>query len=141
MKTIYMLNKGDNLDKVKYEYNIAGNIDIYENKGFGFRYVDITTGSDDVCIVNNYLPFNEYIVKKNDTIMDILSKGYKVQNSRDIIEGDIIIINKPKSIRYVTKPLEKLKDIAIRFGTTEEYIMEVNNLASSKLFIGQILWL
>jgi len=59
MKTIYMLNKGDNLDKVKYEYNIAGNIDIYENKGFGFRYVDITTGSDDVCIVNNYLPFNE----------------------------------------------------------------------------------
>lgn len=141
MKTIYLLNNGDNIDKVRYEYNIDKDLFVYENQQFGFRYTDIIQGSDDVSIVNNYLPYNEYVVKKDETIMDILSKGYKVQNIGDIKEGDVVIINKPKSIRYVTKPLEKLYEIAQKFGTTEKYIMDVNNLSSNKLFIGQILWL
>lgn len=141
MKTIYMLNNGDNIDKVKYEYKIDKDLNITENKEFGFKYVDIIEGIDDICVVNNYLPYNEYIVKKDENIMDILAKGFKIQNSRDITEGDVIIINRPKSIRYVTKPLEKLEDVARKYGITEEYIMKVNNLNSNKLFIGQILWL
>ena len=114
---------------------------VCENNTFGFKYASISEGSDDICIVNNYLPYFEYVIKKEDTLLDILSKGYKIQNTRDIVEGDVVIINKPRSIRYVTKPLEKMEDIANKFGLKKEYIMEVNNLSCEKLFVGQILWL
>jgi len=140
MKEIYMINKGDSVDKIKYEYNISSNIEVLDNRRFNFKYAELSQGNDDILIVKNYLPIYEYIVKKNETIMDILSRGFKTENS-EIREGDIIVINKPKSIRYVTKPLEKIEDIASKFGIDKSYIMQVNNLNTDKLFVGQILWI
>ena len=112
-----------------------------DKKVFDYNYVDLRDGTDDLMIVRNYLPYYEYRVKKNETLMDLLSIGYKVDNTRDLSEGDIVILSKPKSIRYVTKPLEKLSDISKKFGISEKYIMETNNLNGDKLFVGQILWI
>ena len=141
MKEIYLLNKGDSVDKIKYEYGLSHELKISDKKVFNYNYVDLSEGLDDVMIVRNYLPNYEYRVKKNETLMDLLSIGYKVENTRDLSEGDIVILSKPKSIRYVTRPLEKLSDIARKFGITEKYIMETNNLNGDKLFVGQILWI
>lgn len=141
MKEIYLLNKGDSVDKIKYEYGLSNNLKISDKKVFDYNYVDLSEGLDDVMIVRNYLPNYEYRVKKNETLMDLLSIGYKVENTRDLSEGDIVILSKPKSIRYVTKPLEKLSDISRKFGISEKYIMETNNLNCDKLFVGQILWI
>ena len=141
MKEIYMLNKGDNVDKISYEYEIDGKINILQNKYFDFKFVELTKGTDDVLIVKNYLPVYEYIVKKNETVLDILSRGFKIENTEMINEGDVVVINKPKSIRYITKPLDKLEDIAKKIGVDKNYIMMVNNLKTDKLFVGQILWI
>ena len=140
MKEIYMLNKGDSVDKVKYEYNVSDG-KVIDNKKFGFKYTELNAGLDDIVIVKNYLPHYEYIVNKNETVMDILSRGFKMENSEMINEGDIVVIHKPKSIRYITKPLEKIDDIANKFGIDKNYIMQVNNLSTDKLFVGQILWI
>lgn len=141
MKKIYILNKGDSIDKACYEFDIKRDCQIKNSEAFNIRYVDIESGTDDVVIVSNYLPYYEYVVKKDDTLMGILSKGYKVYNTRDITTGDLIILSKPRSVRYVVKPLEKIDDIAKKFGVATQYIIEVNNLASHKLFVGQILWI
>ena len=141
MKEIYMLNKGDSIDKIKYEYNNNNIKEIFENEKFSFRYAEIESGTDDILIVRNYLPYYKYIIKPKDTIMDIMSRGFKVQSLNVLEVGDIVILNKPKSIRYVTKPLEKMSDIAKKFGISKEYLMQVNNLNTDKLFVGQILWI
>ena len=141
MREIYMLNKGDSVDKIKYEYNMNSSMVVLENENYNFRYVEINKGIDDISIVRNYLPYYEYVIKPGDTIMDIMSRGFKVHSLNSIETGDMVILNKPKSIRYVARPLEKMADIAKKFGITEEYLMNVNNITTNKLFVGQILWI
>ena len=140
MKEIYLLNKGDSVRKAQYEYNIE-NIEIKNNTTFNFRFVEIENGMDDIVIVKNYLPIYEYIIKDNETYLDILSRGFNTEMVSNLQSGDTIILNKPKSIRYVVKPLEKLEDIAQNFGVDIKYIIDVNNLLTDKLFVGQILWI
>ena len=135
-----MLNKGDSVDKVKYEFKDASS-DVLINHAFDFRYVDITAGNDDIQIVHNYLPPIEYVISNDDTILDNLSRGFKVDAGDNVVSGDLVILSKPKSIRYIVKPLESIEDIAKKFGLKSDYIMQVNNLSSPKLFVGQILWI
>ena len=73
--------------------------------------------------------------------MDIMSKGYDVQGVSAVNTNDLIIISKPKSIRYIVKPLESLEEISNKFNIDKKIIMETNNLTSDRLFIGQILWI
>ena len=141
MKEIYILNKGDNIDKVRYEYKNISNCQVLENNELNVKYVDLTKGSDEVQIVRNYLPIYEYVINPNDTIIELLSKGYKIDHCRDIEVGDTVILSKPRSIRYVVKPLETISDIAEKFGVKVQYILDTNQLSTEKLFIGQILWI
>jgi len=141
MKEIYLLNKGDSVEKVKHELNLTGEYSISHEKVFGYNYVETKKGIDDIVIVKNYLPNYIYKVKKNETIMDILSRGFMVTGVENISAGDTIVLSKPKSIRYVVKPLETLEEISRNFGIDKETIMSINDLKSNKLFIGQILWL
>lgn len=139
MKEIYMLNNGDSIDKVKYEYKIQNSL-VKENKEFSFRYVELKEGLDDIILVKNYLPPIEYKISEGETLMDVFARGFR-SDCNNAKENDTIIINKPRSIRYVAKPLEKLDDIAKTFGLTVDYIIKANNLKSDKLFVGQILWI
>lgn len=141
MKEIYILNKGDSVEKAKKELNLVGEFSISRDKVFNRNYINIHEGLDDVIVINNYLPYYLYKVKSGETVMDILSKGYDVQGVSSVNEGDLIVVSKPKSIRYVVKPLETLDEISMKFNIDKSFIMDTNNLSTDKLFIGQILWI
>ena len=141
MKEIYILNKGDSVEKAKEELELSGDYKISNNKILNKNYIEICGGLEDIIVVNNYLPHYLYRVKNSETLMDIMSKGYDVQGVSAVNTNDLIIISKPKSIRYIVKPLESLEEISNKFNIDKKIIMETNNLTSDRLFIGQILWI
>ena len=140
MREIYLMNKGDTLDKIKYELGVD-NITISDEKVFGYKFAEIERGSDDVSIVKNYLPLFSYIVDNDDNYLDILARGFKIDSAKEVNSGDTIILSKPRSIRYVVSPLETLDEIALKFGVTKINIMQNNSMKTEKLFVGQILWI
>ena len=140
MREIYLMNKGDTLDKIKYELGVD-NITISDEKVFGYKFAEIERGSDDVTIVKNYLPLFSYIVENDDNYLDILARGFKIDSAKEVITGDTIILSKPRSIRYVVSPLETLDEIALKFGVSKINIMQNNSMRTEKLFVGQILWI
>ena len=140
MREIYLLNNGDSIKKISFELG-KENIKVAPDKLFGYKYAIIENGTDDISVVKNYLPSFVYKVKKEDKYLDILARGFKIDSNDNINADDIIILKKPRSIRYVVSPLETLDKIAYKFGTKEEDIMINNNLSTNKLFVGQILWI
>lgn len=140
MREIYLMNKGDTLDKIKYELGVD-NITISDEKVFGYKFAEIERGSDDVSIVKNYLPLFSYIVENDDNYLDILARGFKIDSAKEVNSGDTIILSKPRSIRYVVSPLETLDEIALKFGVSKINIMQNNSMKTEKLFVGQILWI
>lgn len=140
MREIYLLNKGDSVDKIKYELGVK-DIKISEEKIFGYNYAEIEKGAEDVTIVKNYLPIFSYTVKPDDNYLDILARGFKLDNITQVNSGDTVILSKPRSIRYVVSPLETLDEIALKFGVTKVDIMKINGMKTEKLFVGQILWI
>ena len=141
MKEIYILNKGDSIEKVKSELHLLGEYNISSDKILNKNYITIKDGVDDIILIKNYLPYFVYRVKENETLMDILSKGYDVHGIGSLNVNDIIVVSKPKSIRYIVGPLETLNSIAKKFGVDKDVIMVTNNLKTEKLFVGQILWI
>ena len=140
MREIYLMNKGDTVDKIKYELGVD-DITISDEKVFGYKFAEIERGSDDVSIVKNYLPLFSYIVENDDNYLDILARGFKIDSAKEVITGDTIILSKPRSIRYVVSPLETLDEIALKFGVSKINIMQNNSMRTEKLFVGQILWI
>ena len=140
MREIYLMNKGDTVDKIKYELGVD-DITISDEKVFGYKFAEIERGSDDVSIVKNYLPLFSYIVENDDNYLDILARGFKIDSAKEVITGDTIILSKPRSIRYVVSPLETLDEIALKFGVSKINIMQNNSMKTEKLFVGQILWI
>lgn len=140
MREIYLLNNGDSIKKISFELG-KENIKVAPDKLFGYKYAIIESGTDDISVVKNYLPAFVYKVKKEDNYLDILARGFTIDSNDNINADDIIILKKPRSIRYVVSPLETLDQIAYKFGTKEEDIMINNNLSTNKLFVGQILWI
>ena len=63
--------------------------------------------------------------------------GYLVDNNVD--KGRTYILDRVDCILYRVKPMEKLSQIACKYGKTEQEIMTDNNLQTDKLYIGQIL--
>ena len=140
MREIYLLNMGDSIDRVRYEYGdreyeLSG--DMVLNK----RYITLEKGTDDITIVRNYLPLFEYKLSSEENMMDIMARGFEILNKEDDDIGDTLLLSKPKSIRYVVSPLENLEDIAKRFGVSKGSIISSNSLRTDKLFVGQILWI
>lgn len=132
MKEICFLNKGDNLEKLNYKLGIdkfaSSNSDLIQN----YRYLTIKEGDDTIQIVRNYNPY--YIV--NSRYLDkINTMEFDVVNS----EGEKIIFKKSSGIKYSVKPLEKIEDVAKKFGVSVDYIIDSNQLNTHKLFVGQML--
>ncbi len=140
MREIYLLNNGDSIKKIEYELNM-NNIKLANDKVFGHKYAILSDGLDDIILVKNYLPSYVYKVKSEDNYLDILARGFKLDTNKTLNTDDIIILKKPKSIRYIVSPLENLEDIAYKFGINKEDIKINNNLQTEKLFVGQILWI
>ena len=61
----------------------------------------------------------------------------KVNNIKNVEEGDRLIIPQKNTAIYVVKPLDTITKIAKKFNVSEEEIVKNNN--SSKIFIGQVL--
>lgn len=141
MRKIHLINKGDSIEKIKRELSVSDGIKASEDKILGFNYVEIEKGLDDVIVVNNYLTNYLYKVKKNENALDIMSRGFSLNIIREIEEGDLLILSKPRSIRYIVKPLENIDNIAKNFGVKKDDIIDMNNLKTEKLFVGQILWI
>lgn len=141
MKEIYLLNMGDTIEKAKQELGLVGHYALSEDKVLGSNYIELNSGGDDITIVKNYLPSYIYKVRNNENIMDILSRGFVVNGVDSVSAGDLLILTKPKSIRYIVGPLETLNSIAKKFGVDKDVIMVTNNLMTEKLFVGQILWI
>lgn len=140
MREIYLLNMGDSIDRVRYEYGDREyelSIDLVLNK----RYITLEKGTDDITFVRNYLPLFEYKLSSDENMMDIMARGFEILNKEDDDIGDTLLLSKPKSIRYVVSPLENLEDIAKRFGVSRGSIISSNSLRTDKLFVGQILWI
>lgn len=140
MREIYLLNMGDSIDRVRYEYGDREyelSIDLVLNK----RYITLEKGTDDITIVRNYLPLFEYKLSSEENMMDIMARGFEILNKEDDDIGDTLLLSKPKSIRYVVSPLENLEDIAKKFGVSKGSIISSNSLRTDKLFVGQILWI
>jgi len=140
MQEIYLLNMGDTIDKVKVEYGDREYLPS-EEVVFGKKFITLKKGSDDIRVVRNYLPLYKYITKKGETMLDIMSRGFEIVAGESGSEGQIILLSKPKSIRYTVAPLESLDAIASKFGVNKCSIMSSNNLNTDKLFVGQILWI
>ena len=92
-----------------------------------------------VYLENYSYPMIKYLFSDSDVKeideknYDILPRGYKV--------GDIVLIKRRFGKQHTVAPLETLDEIAKNNNTTVECIIKENNLKTSKLFIGQKLWL
>jgi LysM repeat protein len=101
-------------------------------------------------------PPGVYTVKKGDTLFSIAKKfNTTVQNLKDIndLTTDVLSINQvlvlpesavtpiiePEVITYTVKKGDNLYDISRKHGTTVTAIMNLNNLTSTLLSIGQVL--
>lgn len=141
MKEIYILEKGDSLEKARFELGINKELKVANKKIKGYKYVVVEDGSDEIVLVKNYLPYYIYQVKKQETLLDILAMGFKVDNVNSVNLGDYLVLSRPKSIKYIVKPLENLDDISFKLGVLKQDIMKNNELKSEKLFVGQVLWI
>ena len=142
MKEICFINKGESINKIKYQYGYNESISVTLNKKFDYNYVEIGSGADDVLVVKNYLPNILYSVKKNECLLDIMARGYDIIGGvSSITEGDLLVLNKPRSLRHVVKPLETIESICLKYGVDKNFIIDCNQLSSDKLFVGQILWI
>lgn len=132
MKEICLLYKGDNIKKLSYIMGINKNLKEENSKVFDQKFIVVEDGEDDIQIVRNY---NPYFVCQNNNINKLKNNGFDIISSCN----NKIIFYKTNGMKYCVGPLESLKEIADKFGVSEEYIISTNNLLTNKLFIGQVL--
>lgn len=87
-------------------------------------------------------------VKKDESLKDICVK-YSVFSEdllhlnniteENVKEGLLMVIDIPEGKRYVVKPFDTIAKIADKFKTTEEKLMQFNNI--SQVFLGQIIYI
>ena len=87
-------------------------------------------------------------VKKDESLKDICVK-YSVLcedllhlnniTEENVKEGLLMVIDIPEGKRYVVKPFDTIAKIADKFKTTEEKLMQFNNI--SQVFLGQIIYI
>jgi len=139
MKEICLINKGDNIEKLIYTFNLKDGFKFSSDRVLDKEYIILQDGINDITIVRNY---NPYFIKKlsnSESMLDIYSQGYEAVAGCNTNNSNEVLIRKMSGVRYVVGPLEKLEDICKKFALTPDDIMKSNNLSTSKLFVGQIL--
>ena len=69
------------------------------------------------------------------TLHDIVRNNYNI----DLYEGEVLKIIKKSTLRHVVKPMETLADISKKYNVKIDTLINLNNLTSKRLFVGQIL--
>ena len=92
--------------------------------------------------------FNNVLVQvqKGDTIQSIaqnyntdINSILRNNPSIDLYEGEVVkIVRNTKKI-HVVKPIETLNSIAMKYNTTTDKLIKINNLKSTRLFVGQMI--
>ena len=85
-------------------------------------------------------------VQSGDSINSILQTQATTLNNIirnnsniDLYEGEVFKILTKTNIYHIVKPMENLKIIAQKYNTNIDEIIKLNNLTSTRLFIGQTL--
>lgn len=100
-------------------------MEIIEYKGTKFDYYQVKDGENLISLMNKFdLPANN-IVRNNPNI--------------DFYEGEVVKLIYQRNQTHIVKPMETLLSIAQKHGTTAERLIELNNLKSTRVFIGQTL--
>ena len=141
MKEICLVNKGDNVKKLSVTLGISPQSKVSETTILNNKYIVVKDGCDDIISVKNYSPLFIKKITKENTLLDIYASGYEVLGNNNAGNDDIVVIKKINGIRYVVSPMEKLEDIAHKFGVEKNTIIEKNNLKTDKLFVGQVLFI
>lgn len=94
----------------------------------------------DILFLENYLEKQIYIVNqsinvKNFSYCTNVPLDEIICENTNIRKGDIVLVSNKSYTKHVVKPTETIKDIALKFNVTEEYIKELNKI--NKIFIGQ----
>ncbi|MBQ3502289.1 MAG: LysM peptidoglycan-binding domain-containing protein [Clostridia bacterium] len=98
-------------------------MEITKYKGARFDYYQVNDGETLIAIMQKFnLPANS-VVRNNPSI--------------DFYEGEVVKLIYETKQMHVVKPMENLTNIAQQYNLTVEDLIELNNLKSTRLFIGQ----
>ena len=132
MREICLLNKGDTVSKLSYSIGVDLNLKESSDTIKGYKYLTIEDGDNSIQIIRNY---NPYFILNNVEKSNIGCLGFEIV----ACNNHYTICHKNSGVRYIVKPLETIDDICIKFDVDKEYIINTNNLSTTKLFVGQIL--
>lgn len=71
----------------------------------------------------------------NTNICNILRNNPSI----DLYEGEVVKINRSTKKTHVVKPMETLNSIAMKYETTTTQLIKINQLNSTRLFVGQMI--
>ena len=162
----YTVKKGDNLYSIATEYgvsvetikqinNLTNNLLSIgqvlkiptKNIEIGYKEYEVKAGDSLYSIAQKFNTTVNDIVKENNLQTTILSVGQilKIPTSKTETLPDTIKecfgegYMEPKYETYTVKRGDNLYDIARKYNTTVIYLMDLNNLTSTNLQIGQVL--
>lgn len=140
MKEICFINNGENINKFKYLYN-KYDLEVSNEKLFNNYFTVVKDGDDDIIIVKNYSPIYLYNFNKNDSVLDLMARGFNVLLDKEVCENELVVLTKQTNLKHIVKPLENLDKIANKYCIAKEEIIAMNNLKGENVFVGQILWI
>ena len=134
MREICFVGKGENLKKISFRLGINSEIPLQKDLVYNNRYVILKEGTEDIQIVRNY---NPYFIAHNDCVNLLKDKGFTIVG----VCSDKVLYYQPSGVKYSVNPLENIEEISNRFGVSIEDIVFNNKLKTTKLFVGQVLYL
>lgn len=137
MQKIHILYNNDSLEKVALFYKKNKNdIVLSENKFDGYPFFIIENGSDDVLLILN--DNKKFCCKLSDNSQfEKIKDNYEVIASTGTKKGDYLLLKKSQNFIHIVKPKETIEELAEKYKTSIKEIVEINDLKTNKLFIGQ----
>lgn len=130
------------LNKAMYDFVFADKSEHVDDSG------NISLSNSSLAFALKPVEFQKYTVKPGDNITRISKKFglsnistliavNNISNARRLQAGEVIKIPSTDGIVHVVKKNENLAGIASKYGVTVESLLDVNDLSSDKLQIGQ----
>ena len=152
---VYKVQKGDSLWSIAKKFNVG----VDELKKINRLNSNLISVGQEL-VIPGVAPSNQtnttYIVQKGDTLYSIANANNttvdEIANLNDLDTNNIYIGQKlilpnnnmdnlitDNNLEYIVQNGDTLYNIALKYNTTPEAIIDKNNLTSSILFIGQLL--
>ncbi len=98
-------------------------MEIKECIGTKFDYYQLKVGEDLIAISNKFNISPNKIIRNNPNV--------------DFYEGEVVKLIYESNKTHIVTPTENLASIAQKYNTSIETLIKINNLNSTRLFIGQ----